>query len=294
MKKKELGRGIRALLNNMESEDETPTLDTVKELSGGIAIIALSEIEPNPTQPRTRFSDAQLKELAQSITSFGIIQPLTLRKIGRDKFQIIAGERRFKAAQLAGLKEVPAYVRLANDQELFEMALVENIQREDLNAIEIAISYKRLMEETNLTQDVLSERIGKDRSTIANYVRLLKLLPDIQNAVKEKQISMGHARALAGIDDIALQLAFYKQAVSNRWSVRQLENNIREHFNKKTGQKSTTKVEKDPIIESLKEKLKMQYGLKVQIDRNEKGQGFVKISFNSNDELNQILDVIDK
>ena len=174
------------------------------------------------------------------------------------------------------------------------MALVENIQREDLNAIEIAISYKRLMEETNLTQDVLSERIGKDRSTIANYVRLLKLLPDIQNAVKEKQISMGHARALAGIDDIALQLAFYKQAVSNRWSVRQLENNIREHFNKKTGQKSTSKVEKDPIIESLKEKLKMQYGLKVQIDRNEKGQGFVKISFNSNDELNQILDVIDK
>ena len=293
MKKKELGKGIRALLNNMDAEDETPTLDTVKELSDGIAIISISEIEPNPTQPRTRFSDGQLKELAQSITNFGIIQPLTLRRIGRDKFQIIAGERRYKAAQLAGLTEVPAYVRLANDQELFEMALVENIQREDLNAIEIAISYKRLMEETNMTQDVLSERIGKDRSTIANYVRLLKLLPDIQNAVKEKQISMGHARALAGIDDIALQLAFYKQAVANTWSVRQLENNIRDHFNKKTTP-STPKAEKDPVIESIKEKLKMQYGLKVQIDRNDKGQGFVKIVFNSTEELNQILDVIDK
>ena len=277
----------------MDTEDETPTLDTVKELSDGIAIISLTEIEPNPTQPRTRFNDAQLKELAQSISNFGIIQPLTLRKIGRDKFQIIAGERRFKAAQLAGLTEVPAYVRLANDQELFEMALVENIQREDLNAIEIAISYKRLMEETNMTQDVLSERIGKDRSTIANYVRLLKLLPDIQNAVKEKQISMGHARSLAGIDDIALQLAFYKQAVANTWSVRQLENNIRDHFNKKSAP-TATKGEKDPVIESLKEKLRMQYGFKVQIDKNEKGQGYVKILFNSTDELNQILDVIDK
>lgn len=294
MKKKELGKGIRALLNSMDTEETSPSLDTVKELSGGIAIIALSEIEPNPTQPRTRFNDEQIKELAQSIKSFGIIQPLTLRKIGRDRFQIIAGERRFRAAQLAGLKEVPAYVRLANDQELFEMALVENIQREDLNAIEIAISYKRLMEETNMTQDVLSERIGKDRSTIANYVRLLKLLPDIQNSVREKQISMGHARALAGIDDIALQLAFYKQAIANGWSVRQLENNIRDHFNKKTGAKQAESISKDPEVESLKERLKKQLGLKVQIERNDKGQGYLKILFNSNDELNSLLDVIDQ
>jgi len=278
----------------MDTEEASPSLDTVKELSGGIAIIALSEIEPNPTQPRTRFNDEQIKELAQSIKSFGIIQPLTLRKIGRDRFQIIAGERRFRAAQLAGLKEVPAYVRLANDQELFEMALVENIQREDLNAIEIAISYKRLMEETNMTQDVLSERIGKDRSTIANYVRLLKLLPDIQNSVREKQISMGHARALAGIDDIALQLAFYKQAIANGWSVRQLENNIRDHFNKKTGTKQAESISKDPEVESLKERLKKQLGLKVQIERNDKGQGYLKILFNSNDELNSLLDIIDQ
>lgn len=294
MKKKEIGKGIRALLNSMDTEETTPSLDTVKELSGGIAIIALSEIEPNPTQPRTRFNDEQIKELAQSIKSFGIIQPLTLRKIGRDRFQIIAGERRFRAAQLAGLKEVPAYVRLANDQELFEMALVENIQREDLNAIEIAISYKRLMEETNMTQDTLSDRIGKDRSTIANYVRLLKLLPDIQNSVREKQISMGHARALAGIDDIALQLAFFKQTIANGWSVRQLENNIRDHFNKKTGTKQAETISKDPEIESLKERLKKQLGLKVQIERNDKGQGYLKILFNSNDELNSLLDVMDQ
>ncbi len=172
------------------------------------------------------------------------------------------------------------------------MALVENIQREDLNAIEIAISYKRLMEETNMTQDILSDRIGKDRSTISNYVRLLKLLPDIQNAVKEKHISMGHARALAGIDDIALQLAFYKQTIANSWSVRQLETNIRDHFNKKEKSQSTSSP-KDAEIESVKERLRTILGLKVQIERNDKGQGFVRISFNSTDELNSIIDVID-
>lgn len=292
MKKKELGKGIRALLNSMDNDDAVPSFDTVKELSGGIAMISITEIEPNPTQPRTRFNEEQLQELAQSIKSYGIIQPLTLRKIARDKYQIIAGERRYKAAQLAGLTEVPSYVRLVDDQELFEMALVENIQREDLNAIEIAISYKRLMEETNMTQDILSDRIGKDRSTISNYVRLLKLLPDIQNAVKEKHISMGHARALAGIDDIALQLAFYKQTIANSWSVRQLETNIRDHFNKKEKPQSVS-TPKDAEIESVKERLRTILGLKVQIERNDKGQGFVRISFNSTDELNSIIDVID-
>lgn len=180
MKKKDLGKGIRALLNSMDQEEAEPTIEAVRELSDGVAMIRISEIETNPDQPRSQFNDQQLNELAQSIKNFGIIQPLTLRKTGRNRFQIIAGERRFRAAQIAGLQEVPAYIRLANDQELFEMALVENIQREDLNPIEIAISYKRLMEETNMTQENLSERIGKDRSTIANYVRLLKLLPDIQ------------------------------------------------------------------------------------------------------------------
>lgn len=294
LKKKELGKGIRALLNSMDNDDSAPSLDTVKELSGGVAMIPVAEIEPNPTQPRTRFNDEQIKELSQSIKSYGIIQPLTLRKIGRNKFQIIAGERRFKAAQMVGLTEVPAYVRLVNDQELFEMALVENIQREDLNAIEIAVSYKRLMEETNMTQDILAERIGKDRSTIANYVRLLKLLPDIQTAVKEKQISMGHARALAGIDDIALQLAFFKQTISNTWSVRQLENNIRDHFNKKEKKDAVQPAVKDVELENLKDRLRRNLGMKVQLERNDKGQGFLKISFNSTDELNSIIDLLDK
>lgn len=294
LKKKELGKGIRALLNDMDTVSDAPTLENVKELTSGIALIKISEITPNPDQPRNQFDDAQLEELAQSIKTFGIIQPLTLRSLGHDQFQIIAGERRYRAAQLAGLKEVPAYVRLANDQELLEMALVENIQREDLNAIEIAVSYRRLMDECQLTQDALSDRIGKDRSTIANYVRLLKLLPDIQAAVKNKEISMGHARALAGIDDIALQLAFFKQASANGWSVRLLENNIRDHYAKKSGTPSKAKVTQDPAIESITDKLKKQYGLKVRIDRNAKGAGSVKFYFNSDNELNQILDVIDQ
>lgn len=292
MKKKDLGKGIRALLNSMDQEEAEPTIEAVRELSDGVAMIRISEIETNPDQPRSQFNDQQLNELAQSIKNFGIIQPLTLRKTGRNRFQIIAGERRFRAAQIAGLQEVPAYIRLANDQELFEMALVENIQREDLNPIEIAISYKRLMEETNMTQENLSERIGKDRSTIANYVRLLKLLPDIQATVKDKRLSMGHARALAGVDDIALQLAFYKQAMSNGWSVRQLENNIRDHFHGKEVAKPTSRA-KNPELEHLKDRLKKKFGVKVQVEQNEKGQGYLKFIFNSTNELNGILDVID-
>jgi len=292
LKKKELGKGIRALLNSMDQDEAEPTIEAVRELSDGVATIKISEIEANPDQPRSQFNDQQLNELAQSIKNFGIIQPLTLRKSGKNRFQIIAGERRFRAAQIAGLKEVPAYIRLANDQELFEMALVENIQREDLNPIEIAISYKRLMEETNTTQENLSERIGKDRSTIANYVRLLKLLPDIQASVKEKRLSMGHARALAGVDDIALQLAFYKQAISNGWSVRQLENNIRDHFSKKDTPKSTAKG-KNPEVEHLKDRLRKKFGVKVQVEQNEKGQGYLKFIFNSTNELNGILDAIE-
>ncbi len=276
----------------MDQDEAEPTIEAVRELSDGVATIKISEIEANPDQPRSQFNDQQLNELAQSIKNFGIIQPLTLRKSGKNRFQIIAGERRFRAAQIAGLKEVPAYIRLANDQELFEMALVENIQREDLNPIEIAISYKRLMEETNTTQENLSERIGKDRSTIANYVRLLKLLPDIQASVKEKRLSMGHARALAGVDDIALQLAFYKQAISNGWSVRQLENNIRDHFSKKDTPKSTAKV-KNPEVEHLKDRLRKKFGVKVQVEQNEKGQGYLKFIFNSTNELNGILDAIE-
>ncbi|HQW11290.1 MAG TPA: ParB/RepB/Spo0J family partition protein [Saprospiraceae bacterium] len=292
MKKKELGKGIRALLHDMDDEGAVPTLDTMRELSDVVANISIQEIEPNPSQPRSRFDDNQLAELAQSITTYGIIQPLTLRKIGRDRYQIIAGERRYRAAKLAGLDEVPAFIRLANDQELFEMALVENIQREDLNAIEIAVSYKRLMEECSLTQEELSGRVGKDRATISNYVRLLKLLPDIQNAVKNKMLSMGHARALAGIDDIALQITMFRQTIDQGWSVRQLEQHLKSHFEPKSSGSSKSKVVADPQLEMVKNDLRKHFGTKVQIDRNTKGEGAIRIYFNSNNEFNRILDIL--
>ena len=252
MKKKELGKGIRALLGDINDDNFQPTLDTMRDLSEIIANVPISTIEANPTQPRSKFNDEQLEELAQSIRTYGIIQPLTLRRIGQDRFQIIAGERRFRAAKIAELQEVPAFIRLVNDQELLEMALVENIQREDLNAIEIAISYKRLMEECSMTQDQLSGRVGKDRATISNYVRLLKLLPDIQNAVKNKMLSMGHARALAGIDDIALQIAMFRQTMDNGWSVRQLESQLRNHFDRKNQIKSVPKKTNDAQIEKVR------------------------------------------
>ena len=291
MKKKELGKGIRALLGDINDDNFQPTLDTMRDLSEIIANVPISTIEANPTQPRSKFNDEQLEELAQSIRTYGIIQPLTLRRIGQDRFQIIAGERRFRAAKIAELQEVPAFIRLVNDQELLEMALVENIQREDLNAIEIAISYKRLMEECSMTQDQLSGRVGKDRATISNYVRLLKLLPDIQNAVKNKMLSMGHARALAGIDDIALQIAMFRQTMDNGWSVRQLESQLRNHFDRKNQIKSVPKKTNDAQIEKVRD-LRKIFGTKVQIDRNVKGEGAIKIYFKSNQEFNHILDVL--
>ena len=291
MKKKELGKGIRALLGDMNDENLQPTLETMRDLSDVIAQVPIDSIETNPDQPRSRFEGEQLEELAQSIRTYGIIQPLTLRRLGQGRFQIIAGERRYRAAKLAGLKEVPAFIRLANDQELLEMALVENIQREDLNAIEIAISYKRLMEECDMTQESLSGRVGKDRATISNYVRLLKLLPDIQQAVRNKALSMGHARALAGIDDIALQIAMFRQTLDNGWSVRQLENQIKNHFDRKT-KPPKLKKDADPQIEKVRDDLRKLFGTRVQIDRNTKGEGSIRIYFNSNQQFNHILDVL--
>lgn len=293
MKKKELGKGIRALLHDIEEQDNAPTLATMKELTGAVANIAIDEIEANPTQPRKRFSDDLLEELANSIRTYGIIQPLTLRKVGKNKYQIIAGERRFRASKIAGLTEVPAFIRLANDQELLEMALVENIQREDLNAIEIGIGYQRLMDECNMTQEELSGRVGKDRATISNYVRLLKLLPDIQNAVRNQVISMGHARALAGLDDIALQIAMFRQTMNEGWSVRKLEQQIKQHFEPKASTTSEKKVP-DPQLAEVQNRLRQFFGTKVAIDRSKSGSGQIKIFFDSNQELNRILDRLDE
>ena len=293
MKKKELGKGIRALLHDIEEQDNTPTLATMKELSGAIAHISIDEIEANPTQPRKRFNDDLLEDLANSIRTSGIIQPLTLRKVGKNKYPIIAGERRYRASKLAGLTELPAFIRLANDQELLEMALVENIQREDLNAIEIAIGYQRLMDECSMTQEELSGRVGKDRATISNYVRLLKLLPDIQNAVRNQVISMGHARALAGLDDIALQIAMFRQTMEQAWSVRKLEQQIRQHFEPKAAN-AQKKKELDPQMNEVQNRLRKFFGTKVAIDQSKNGGGQIKIFFDSNQELNRILDRLDE
>ena len=204
-KRSALGKGLSALLENAETDITSSTSNS--GLVGSVSMLSIDSIEANPFNPRTHFEKAALEELSQSISIHGIIQPLTVRKLGRDKFQLISGERRFRASQLAGLKEVPAYIRVANDQTMLEMALVENIQREDLNAIEVALSYSRLIEECSLTQDQLSQKVAKSRSSITNHLRLLKLPADIQASVRDNVLSMGHARALVSAGDEALQMA---------------------------------------------------------------------------------------
>ena len=227
-KKKELSRGIRALLSNIEDKTSLPqTKEIVKELSSSITEISLEDIEINPFQHRTEFDPEELVNLAKSIKTYGLIQPITVRSLGGNKFQLISGERRLRASKMAGLNAVPAYIRIADDQGMLEMALVENIQRSELNAVEVAISYQRLIDECKLTHEELSGRVGKNRSTITNYIRLLKLPHVIQAGVKKDQISMGHARALAGVDNVSLQLTYFHRTVENKLSVRALEQLIR-------------------------------------------------------------------
>lgn len=223
-KKPALGRGLSALLENASTDITTKTqVDGELRIVGSISSIPIEQIEANPFQPRTKFDVEAIEELAESIKQLGIIQPVTVRKLGYDKYQLISGERRFRASQLAGLKEIPAYIRIANDQAMLEMALVENVQRENLDAIEIAISMKRLISECNLTQENLSERIGKKRTTVTNFLRLLKLPAEIQMAIRKKAISMGHARALVNIDDEKQQLEICNAIIENGLSVRQAE-----------------------------------------------------------------------
>jgi ParB family chromosome partitioning protein len=290
-KKKELGRGLRALLSNIEQTNNVATkTEAVKELNSGVALVKLDEIEVNPFQPRIEFDSEVLMELAKSIKVHGLIQPITIRSMGDGKFQIISGERRVRASKMAGLKEVPAYIRIANDQEMLEMALIENIQRADLNAIEIAISYQRLMDECSLTHESLSERVGKNRSTVTNYVRLLKLPPDIQSSIKKNEISMGHARALAGVDDVAKQLHTFKKIKNDGWSVRQLENYLKDKSNSTTG----TKVEltnSNNEIDRITKELNKLIGQKVVIKRDAQGKGYIQIPFGNDIEFNSLYDL---
>ena len=294
-KKNEVSKGLRSLLSNIEkTNNPVERSQLVKELTNSIALISPELIEVNPYQPRTEFDTDQLMELAKSIKISGLIQPITVRAMGGNKYQLISGERRLRASKMAGIKEVPAYIRVANDQEMLEMALVENIQRADLNAVEIAISYQRLMDECNLTHDALSDRVGKDRSTVTNYVRLLKLPAQIQSSVKEGQLSMGHARALAGVDNIALQLKIYKDVVEGALSVRATEQMIKSYNTVKTPGSASSPAQKShtPEIIKIKDRISQVLGTKVEIKRESSGKGSITIQFNSDKEFNTITEIL--
>ena len=292
-KKKELGKGIRALLSSMETEGEQERVSISRELSKTITEIPIDWIEPNPHQPRTDFDHEAIELLSQSIKTHGIIQPLTLRRLSDEAFQIVAGERRFRAAKKAGLESVPAYIRIADDQLLLEMALVENIQREDLNALEIAISMNRLINECDLTHEELSGRLGKNRSTVTNYLRLLKLPPEIQRAVRNKKLSMGHARALAGIDDVISQLAMYRKTIDEELSVRALEQAIKRRSVGSSGSSSGGGATELPVeVRRVRDELASLVGAKVDIKRKASGSGSFVIHFSNDDEFNRIVDAI--
>jgi len=283
VKRNALGRGLGALIDDAE-----------KMKQAGISEVELKKIEANPFQPRSKFDEESLKELAASISEIGLIQPVTLRKTGEDSYQIIAGERRCRAAQLAGLETIPAYIRKAKDDGMLEMALVENIQREDLDAIEIALSYQRLMEELEFTQEELSSRVGKKRSTIANYLRLLRLPAIIQKGLRDKEISMGHARALINIDDADVQEMIYNQIVKHGFSVRKVEEIVRDLNEDNDEKQSKAKKRELPgKYKSMKGQLGKLLNSRIGISMNEKGKGKIVIPFKSGDDLERIVKIIE-
>lgn len=289
-RKQALGRGLSALLNDPKEEIVSAKDKNADKIVGTIIELEIENIEVNPFQPRTSFNEDSLKELASSIRELGIIQPITVRKLSRNKFQLVSGERRFRASKLIGLETIPAYVRLANDQESLEMALVENIQRQDLDPIEIALSYERLINEIELTQEALSERVGKNRSTIANYLRLLKLDPIIQTGMRDAFISMGHGRALINIKDMQTQLDIYSKIIDQSLSVRQTEALVREYRN------PTEKKTKTPSLPTFAEEAKTELSSflnsKVNVRISKSGKGQMMVPFTSEEDLNRILKLI--
>ena len=291
-KKSALGKGLSALLENTDT-DITSKADITGSptIVGAIANIEIEKIEANPFQPRTDFDKEALEELSVSIKEHGVIQPVTVRKLGYDKYQLISGERRLKASKIAGLKVIPAYIRIANDQAMLEMAIVENVQRENLNAIEIALSYKRLIDECSLTQEQLSERIGKNRTTITNYLRLLKLPPEIQIGIRDGLVTMGHARALINIDDDATQLSLYKQIINNELSVRQTEDMARFNGKRNTTEKSRPEP-MSPDFKKIQDVLSSKFETKVDLKANKAGKGKIVIPFHSYDELSRVLEML--
>ncbi len=273
--------------------------DDSKSKSQGAAVseISIDQIEANPWQPRSNFDEESLNELAASISAVGIIQPLTLRKISDDKYQIIAGERRFRASKIAGLSTVPAYIRSADDESMLELALIENIQRFNLDPIEEALSYQRLIDECCLTQENLADRVGKKRSTIANYLRLLKLPAEIQAGLRERRISMGHARAIINVDDPNTQIMLFEQTVQYDYSVRKVEELVRVYNGEKEPDPVAPKPTRKPLApeyDDLRQKLSHYFGTSVKFDRSDKGKGKITIPFASDDELERIMAILDK
>lgn len=303
-KKKALGRGLSALLSDNSSDDKLevdipvgvihPSSENTTSAppASGMTEIPIEEIEVNPFQPRTHFDQEALLELAESITVHGIIQPITVRRLAPRQYQLISGERRFQASKLAGLKSIPAYVRSADDQQMLEMALIENIQRENLNAIEIALSYQRLISEIGLKQDELGERVGKNRTTVTNYLRLLKLPPDIQIAVRDNKLSMGHARAIISMENPDQQLYIFKKTLEDDLSVRKVEELVREVTEKGSSKKETAPAQQaNREITQLQSRLSSHFGTRVVVKSDGK-KGEIKIPFLSIEDLNRLLDIL--
>ena len=289
MKKNALGRGLKSLLS------DTPDSGTFEEApvsTGNMSELPISEIEVNPFQPRQYFDQEALRELADSIKVHGIIQPITVRKLSRNQFQLISGERRFQAAKLTGLKTIPAYVRSADDQQMLEMSLIENIQRENLNPIEVALSYQRLLTECKLKQEELGDRVGKNRSTVTNYLRLLKLPPDIQIGLRDNKLSMGHARAIINVENHEVQLLIFKRTLREDLSVRQVEELARSmtRGNKEKNTPSPSPTASSREIVQLQGKLSSHFGTKVSV-KSDGRKGEIKIPFLSIEDLNRILDI---
>ncbi len=288
-RKPALGKGLSAILNSAATDIEKVPETTAEQVVGNVIDMPLGNIHPNPNQPRTHFDEERIQELAQSIQELGIIQPITVRKTAANTFEIVSGERRFRAAKAIGLKTLPAYVRFANDQESLEMALVENIQRQDLDPIEIALSYQRLIEEIQLTQNQLSDRVGKKRSTVTNYLRLLKLNPIIQTGMRDGFVSMGHGRALVNVEDPEAQLKIYKKIIAQGLSVRATEAEVKKL---KAPQKAKTNVTSSPYAIEVANSLTKHLNTSVNVKSNSLGKGTLHIQFESQQELNRIFNQI--
>lgn len=292
-KKEALGKGIRSLLQNMDNDLTRPvaSLDKQKTITTAIDRVPIKEIEINPLQPRQDFNEEALQELAESIKLHDVIQPITVSRLSSGKFRLISGERRLRASGMAGLKDIPAYIRQTNDDALLELALLENLQREDLNAIEISLSMERLMEECNLTQEELANRLSKKRSTVTNYLRLLKLPPDIQVAVRSGTLSMGHAKTLISISTVEKQLYVFKEIINQHLSVRQAEALVRRMI-ASSRKKPTMKSQLPPAYRKIEDNLASHFSTRVKLNRKNNGNGSIVLDFYSDEELNHILDLM--